>query len=160
MKKILLSSTVVLALSAFGASLAYAEGGHERHGPRGPNFEQIDANGDGILTMEEFQNQANMRFAEADTNGDGQLDVDELTAAAERARGEMIARMIEKKDTNGDGMLSMEEMAPRDAGHFFEMADSDGNGEISKAEWEAAKENMRGHGPHPRGGFGEAPSNN
>ena len=145
MKKILLSSTIVVSLVALGASLAYAQGSH-RGGPR-PNFEQIDANSDGALTMEEFQSQGQVKFSQTDTNGDGQLDVEELTAAAERARGQMIERLMERKDANGDGMLSMEEMQPQDPGRFFGRADTDGNGEISQEEWDAAKEKIRGHGP-------------
>ncbi len=150
MKKILLSSTIVVSLAAFGASLAYAQGG-QQGGPRGgprPSFEQVDANGDGVLTMVEFQNQGQAKFAETDMNGDGQLDVDELTAAAERERGQMIERLMERKDTNGDGMLSMEEMQPRDPGRFFGRADADSNGEISQAEWDAVKAKMGGRGPH------------
>ena len=145
MKKMLLSSTIVIGLAAFGASLAYAQGG-----PRGdirPNFEQIDANGDGVLTLEEFQNQGQAKFAETDTNGDGMLSADELTEAAARQRAQMIERLIAAKDTNGDGMLSLEEMAPRNPGKFFGKADTDGNGEISQAEWEAAQGQMRGRGP-------------
>ena len=156
MKKILLSSTVVVSLAAFGASLAHAEAG-QRGGQHGPSFEQIDANSDGTLTMEEFQAQAGNRFNEADTNGDGQLDVAELTAAAEREREGAIERMMEKKDANGDGMLSMEEMAPRNPERFFERADTDGNGEITQEEWDAAKKKMRGHGR--RGGQGGANNN-
>jgi len=139
MKKILLSSAIIIGL---GASLAYAEGGQ-----RGPSFAQIDANSDGVLTMEEFQTQASTKFSETDTNGDGQLDVDELTAAAERERGRMIERLMARKDANGDGMLSLEEMAPRSPERFFDKADEDGSGEISQAEWDAAKEKMRQRGP-------------
>lgn len=142
MKKILLSSTIAISLAAFGASLAQAEGG-----PRLPDFAQVDANNDGALTMEEFQNQAQAKFDDADTNGDGQLDVAELTAAAARERGQRIERLIARKDTNGDGMLSLEEMQPRNAGQFFGRADADGNGEISQEEWDAAKAKMRERGP-------------
>ncbi len=150
MKKILLSSTIVMSLAAFGASLANAQGG-QRGDPR-PSFEQIDANGDGALTMEEFLTRGQVKFDETDTNGDGQLDAAELTAAAARERAQMIARLMERKDTNGDGMLSFDEMQPRDPGRVFERADTDENGEISEEEWNAAKEKMRGRGP--RGGSG------
>ncbi len=154
MKKILLSSTIALGFAALGSTAALAE-----NGPRGgqrPGFEDIDANGDGVLTLEEFQNRAQAKFDETDTNGDGFLDVEELTAAAARERARMIERLMERKDTDGDGMLSMEEMAPRDPGKFFDRADTDGNGEISLEEWEAAREKMRGRGPRgphgPQGG--------
>jgi Ca2+-binding EF-hand superfamily protein len=150
MKKILLSSTAALTLLAIGTSAAFAEGGQRRGGPERPSFEQLDTNGDGVITLEEIQAKAGDKFAESDTNGDGLLDVAELTAAAERERSQMIERMMEKKDTNGDGMLSQEEMAPRNPERLFERADTDGNGAISLEEWEAAKKNMRG----PRGGHG------
>lgn len=145
MKKMFLSCMIVVSFAVFGAGLAYAEGG-----PRGGarlNFEQMDANGDGVLTMEEFRNQGQAKFAQADTNGDGQLDMAELTAAADRDRDQRIARLMERKDSNGDGMLSLDEMQPRNPGRIFTRADTDGNGEISQEEWGAAKARMRGHGP-------------
>ncbi len=145
MKKILLRSTIVISLAALGVSVAQAEGGRQG-GPRLPDFTQIDANNDGALTMDEFQNQAQAKFDGSDTNGDGLLDVAELTAAAARERGQRIERMIARKDTNGDGMLSVEEMQPRNVGQFFTRADADGNGEISQVEWDAAKAKMRERG--------------
>ncbi len=141
MKKMLLSSTLVVSLAAFGGSLAYAQGG-QRGGPQRPSFSQIDANGDGALTMDEFLSQGRAKFDKTDANGDGQLDVAELTAAAERERARMIERLMTRKDANGDGMLSYAEMQPHTPGRVFERADTDGNGEISQAEWDAAKEKM------------------
>lgn len=145
MKNILLGSTLAITIIGLGASAVLAEGGPRRGGQQQrPSFEQLDANGDGMVTLEEMQNSAQAKFNESDTNGDGQLSVDELTAAAERERSRMIERLMEKKDTNGDGMLSLEEMAPPNAGRLFERADADGDGAISLEEWEAAKEHMRG----------------
>ena len=67
------------------------------------------------------------------------LSVDELTASAARQRAEMIARLMQAKDTNGDGLLSLAEMSPRNPACFFNKADTDGNGEVSRAEWDAAR---------------------
>ncbi len=155
MKNILIGSTAALTILALGAGAVFAEGGQRRGGPERPTFEQLDTNGDGMITLEEVQAKAGNKFAETDTNGDGFLDVEELTAAAERERGRMIERLMEKKDTNGDGMLSQEEMAPRNPERLFERADTNGDGSISLEEWEAAKEHMRG----PRGGHGENGNN-
>lgn len=137
MKTFILSSTFAMGLVAFGASMAPAQ-----VGPRGdirPDFGQVDANGDGVLTLAEFQTQGQAKFSETDANGDGMLSVDELLASAAQQRALMIDRLIQEKDANGDGMLSLEEMSPRNPARFFDKADSDGNGEISRAEWDAAR---------------------
>ena len=147
MKKILLSSTFALGILAIGSTAVLAEGGPRGgHGPQ-MNFERLDTNGDGMLTLEELQARGQSKFAETDTNSDGFLDVEELAAAAERERAQMIERLLERKDTNGDGMLSIEEMAPDNAGKLFERADTNGDGMIDADEWEAAQKHMRGqHG--------------
>ena len=159
MKTLLLSSTLALGLVALGGSAILAQagpqGGHNR-----PSFTELDSNGDGVITLEEVQNQGKAKFAAADSNGDGQLDVAELTAAAAQERAGRIERLIAHKDSNGDGTLSFEEMGARDGGgtRLFAHVDTDGNGEITQAEWDAAIANMPGqgpngpHGPHgPRG---------
>jgi len=158
MKKILLGSTLALTLIGLGAGAVMAQGGH-RGGPQLPSFEQLDTDGDGMLTQAEMQNSAQAKFNENDTNGDGMLSVEELTAAADRERDRRVERLLERKDTNGDGMLSLEEMAPQNGDRLFERADTDGDGTISLEEWEAAKEKMRGKRGQ-RGERGNAGSGN
>ncbi len=119
------------------------------HGPRDgggdrPSFAELDADGDGNLTVAEFKAQAAARFAEADTNGDGVLSVEELTAAATARAAEraaiMIARMIEFRDADGDGALSQAEMGGDSGERMFARLDADGDGVISAEEYEQAQE--------------------
>lgn len=170
----------VLALGAAvlaGPALARGDNGHG--GPRAmPSFEQLDTNGDGSLTMDEFEAPAKERFAAADTNGDGALSAEELDAArpqgrhmrgdgprfgrmmpgmrgGDRAemtpemRQERATQMIEHLDDNGDGLLSAEELAAGpNPDRIFAKMDADGNGAISKAEFDAAKAKFAEMGPH------------
>jgi hypothetical protein len=162
MKNILRSSTIALGLFALGSTTVLAQVGPQG-GPRGgherPSFSELDANGDGVITLAEMQNQAQAKFSAADTNGDGQLDASELNAAAARAQARRIERLIARKDTNGDGLLSLAEMGPRDGGgaRLFARVDTDGNGEVTQAEWDAAQAHMQANGPR---GPQTAPSGN
>lgn len=81
----------VAALAALAAPVLAHEGG-----PRGEDFKaardaafkQADANGDGVLTQDEFatfegalkQNLAAAHFKRLDANGDGAISADELAA--------------------------------------------------------------------------------
>ena len=164
MKKILLSSTVALALTGIGASAVLADGGQRGRGDQmfeqqRPDFAELDTNGDGVLTLAEIQASGQNKFAEADTNGDGFLDAEELAAAAERQRLQRFERMIAKKDSNGDGMLSIEEMGPgnaagpRDGSRMFAYVDADENGEVTQEEWDSAMKNIGERGERgERGG--------
>lgn len=151
MKRAVLISGVTVAAIALTSSFAMAKGGH--HGHRGGEpmtFEQLDTNGDGMVTLAELQARGEARFNETDTDGNGSLSAEEMKAKSERATDERIAKMIEKRDENGDGELSLDEVKPDGdrAEKMFERLDEDGDGNISQAEFDAMKDKRKGGKRH------------
>ena len=68
----MMRSCFILAAIAFsGAALAQEL----------PSFEEVDANADGLISMEEAAAIEGLDFATADTNQDGSLDQEEYAAA-------------------------------------------------------------------------------
>lgn len=138
-----------------------ADGMHDGMRDGGPflNFDEIDADKDGKITLAEMEAFRAARFAAADTDKDGALSAEELLAmhAAERAAREAQrgANMIAKFDANADGKLSADELPqPGNATNMFDRVDTDKDGAISKAEADAAKDAMkdhRGKGRHGKG---------
>ena len=96
-------SVAALALAGSTAALADHHGGK-----KGP-----DANGDGVITLDEMAAKSGTMFARMDSNGDGVIDATDRAAhMAERAekRAERHAERFAKADSNGDGELSPAEM--------------------------------------------------
>ncbi|MEL6485767.1 MAG: hypothetical protein AAFQ13_01295 [Pseudomonadota bacterium] len=170
MRKNTLITVSVAALALGGASIAFANHGADHRTGRhaGPGFEQADANGDGIITLDEAKAKSAERFAKMDANADGALSREDREARA--------AQRFAESDTNQDGEISPEEMtvarekreaeraerrAERQA-MMFERLDTDGSGGLSQAELEAGKamraemggeDRRRGKGPQMgRGG--------
>ncbi|HSH30290.1 MAG TPA: EF-hand domain-containing protein [Thiohalobacter sp.] len=73
-----------------------------KDGMRGPA--KFDTNGDGKVTLEEFNTGHAKMFEMLDTNGDGKVTLEEFNARH--------AKMFEMLDTNGDGVLSGDELRP------------------------------------------------
>ncbi|MEY8830717.1 EF-hand domain-containing protein [Sedimentitalea sp. XS_ASV28] len=135
-----------VALTAGSAMAQKPDGMH-----RAPiSFEQVDLDGNGEISQDEFAARHQARFNEADANGDGSLDRDELLGAAVKQVEDRVDRMIERFDANVDGVLSQDEMPkPRDGkrtGKVFDRMDKDENGSISKAEFDEAQAQMDKHG--------------
>lgn len=124
----------------------------------------LDADGDGTLSEAEVKAHRDAMFGAIDTNQDGVLSQDEMTAHHDAMRATMEARsvdrMFETFDANNDGLISREEVVagkeakraemqarwagrkgargdkPDFRGKRFARMDTDGNGTISKDEFE------------------------
>lgn len=115
-----------------------------RHGKRGGmgrmmHLKQLDTDKDGAVTLEEFVKPRQERFAALDTSKDGALDGGEVTARMQQMAGQRQRMMMATFDADGDGKVTREE---------FEKAAHHGRG------------GMRGHrggGRHGwhRGRFGD-----
>ncbi len=133
MKKYLIPALMIAGLAT--ASAVQAQGGRNGHFRGGfPTFESMDTNHDGFVTGDEMSARGMERFAKFDTNGDGLATFDEMVAQATA----LIRQQIERLDDNGDGMLSAQEMRPPRADEQFAHADTDGDGKLTEAEYNAA----------------------
>ena len=158
-----------LAAGLVGIGSAHAKPMHDSD----KLFDTLDADGNGSLSQPELSNMrqamAKLRFESADTNGDGQIDKDEFMAKSK----ERAERMFEHMDANGDGHLDANEARPphhgkRDGDHakhtkdnakhgsdadgsthhakrgdLFKKMDSDGDGSVSREEFDQAMQKHR-----------------
>ncbi|RVT86713.1 hypothetical protein DXV76_01090 [Rhodobacteraceae bacterium CCMM004] len=144
-----------LTLSIAAGAMALPHAAAARGGPGGgerPTFGELDRNGDGLLTAEDFAAHAQARFAEADTDGNGLLSADEVRARAAQRSASRAERMIDRLDSNGDGQLSLAEIEERRRGpgpeRMIDRFDTDGDGALSAAEFETAVAERGGHRRH------------
>ena len=141
MKAGLLALMIPAALSA--PAFAQQAGGE----PPRLIFQELDADGNGEVTLEELQAAGEARFARADTDGDGALSRDELLAQGQARAEARVDRMLERLDANGDGQLTVAEMEEAREGRgfgrrgpnperMFERLDADGDGSVTEAEFD------------------------
>jgi hypothetical protein len=122
MRKTVFTAFTLTALVAAGA--AFAAPGSNAGTTPAPNaqpgqwrqqfFDKIDTNHDGTISRAEYQAWVDSRFAKLDTNGDGVVNADEV------ATSPMAAERVEKR-----------------AQGFVKRYDTTGNGEVSRADFEA-----------------------
>ncbi len=145
MKNATLTLCLSAAMLAGAITHSYAAGDHGSK--MRANFEEIDANADGLISAEELSAHRQARFDATDTDGNGALSREEITARAEAKqddrRARFIDRMFEKRDANADGQITFEEMAGDRQEKMFSRADANGDGLISQAEFEEMAEKRR-----------------
>ncbi len=107
-------------------------------------IEQMDADGDGKLSAEEFKGPEDL-FTRIDADGDGYLTSDEMEAG--RPGPPDGGNRFDQDDVDGDGMVSEAEFSgPAD---LFANMDADGDGYLTRDE--AAPPKMGRGGPGPMG---------
>ncbi len=125
-----------LAVPALARPAAMAGGGDW--------FEPADANGDGVVTREEFLRHRAGNFDKLDRNHDGVVspaDYPRLAKLKPEAYQRLTA-MLDQADRNGDGAVSRAEMAETPP-LMFTLADADQDGRVTRAEYDAARQTLR-----------------
>ncbi len=106
-------------------------------------FNVADADGDGTITREEFDQAIADRIAEYDTNGDGVLDIEEFEGLYLEITRPAMVRAFQFLDAEGAGTIGTEQIE-RPANRLFDRL-SRGEDEISR---DAMERGPRGYGRH------------
>jgi uncharacterized tellurite resistance protein B-like protein len=149
--------TAVLAAAALPL-LAEAErpkrGDH--HAAHAAMLAEVDTNADGAISREEMAAHRAQKFTEIDTNKDGAASTEEMLAHHEAKRAEHRKKRGDdhhkRLDTDGNGSVTAAEFnaAPMPG---FDMMDTNADGAISKQERAAAKAKIK----EKRGKRGDKP---
>lgn len=148
-----IASAVALILAGTGVAMAKGPGGFD--GAR-PTFEELDADGSGEITAEDFAALAESRFADIDTDGNGSVSEAEFVAAASAKAAERAAHQFARLDADGDGVLSRDALerrgGPRMGERMLSRLDTDESGGVSAEEFETAMEKFSERRGKRRGG--------
>jgi Ca2+-binding EF-hand superfamily protein len=108
-------------------------------GMGGRMLDRLDTDKDGKISKAEFAAQSAERFARMDANGDGKIDATERSVAAEGGR--RAGRGMDRLDADGDGVITRAEYDAR-TGQRFARLDTNGDGFIDAAERQTAMSRM------------------
>jgi len=140
--------TIFGLATLFGTAVPIAAQANDKAGDHEAMFKQMDTNGDGKISADEYATAAKKTFEKMDANHDGKVTADEMTAAHQAVaghkaeKGEMTAaEKIKMFDTNNDGVLSEDEYIAG-AKRSFDQLDTNHDGYLSKEEIEAGHKLM------------------
>ncbi len=152
MIRLIVATLLVIAMAA---PVAAYQGMGKSHGASDGGFSQLDTDGDGMVSSEEYMEP----FARWDADDDGQLSKDEWMAGhgGSRAKGHGMGHgeghgktnldvPMDKIDANGDGAIDAEEFEAQfpSLSKGFGMIDTDKSGAIEAGEWEAFRKSHAG----------------
>jgi len=152
MKKPMIVTLLASSALTF-AGLALAEPPHGDRDRGAAMLEKLDQNGDGNISRDEISASHAERFASSDADGDGIVTRAEFDSHRQAMREERRARRADRQfgrlDSNGDGQISAAEYEAVHAARMearFTKIDADGDGVISESERDAMKSHHRKHG--------------
>ncbi len=152
-----ISNRVIVLAGVLGLLAGAAVPALAQMGP----WQNADANKDGVIDQAEFDAGRAAHFKEIDGNGDGFLTDEEFKAFFEAQRAkmgerhdDMAAKMMKRLDKNSDGKLNAEEWPAKGRTNFAD-ADGDKDGFVTAEEF--AKLRPEGKGPDGKGPDGKGP---
>jgi len=140
MRSVTLRNVTVVAMSLLVAGAAFGQGRQRADAM----LDRADANGDGLISRDEFSAARAEQFASRDRNGDGFIGTADFggRAAGRRRVSQAMDTMMSQLDANGDGKVSKEEFVAGGT-KLFDRVDTDKSGALDKKEVEAAKANRQ-----------------
>lgn len=130
MSSVLLSFGLSSSMAQQGMPMHKMDGhkmdGHKMGGGHDGMQEMMDVNGDGSVSRDEFKSFHSDHFKKADKNNDGNLDAPEFA---------MLSKIMAEERAKAMELAKQKRMK-----RHFDKADTDKNGKISKAEFEAIGE--------------------
>jgi hypothetical protein len=166
MKRMITLLAILAAASAAFAEDAAPPAAKQEGQPPGVrraflSFDEMDANKDGKLSLDEFQAaQAKMtdqRFARIDKNSDGVITKDEFPQFPQREGAAIRPSLIPdfaKLDKDSDGKVTKDELAAAGkdmVAERFKNLDKNGDGVVTKEEFEAGRPQFGGRRGGSRG---------
>jgi len=151
-----------------GQRRRHARGDGERGGRRGGGhfgkrgggfggpsvmFDLFDADSDGKITREEFDDVRGQLFASADTDGSGSFSLEDFSSIWMTINDQRVVRRFQSLDSNGDLAISAEENGARTA-NLVERLDRNGDGVVTKSDMKRGK---KGRGGWRHGKRGDGP---
>ncbi len=139
-----LLTTAVFSAPAFSMEPMLSTGGYAREMHKMEMMKMLDANGDHMVTMAEFDAYYNSIFDALDTDKDGSLDAKEWVGIKGKSKLDLATggyshelrsmKMMKMMDTDGDHKVTKDEFL---AYHkkIFESMNKKGDGQITAQEW-------------------------